>query len=99
MRNIETLAVHAGAPEHRDAGAVSAPIHLTTTFERQPDGSYPHGHIYARTTNPTRAELERCLAALDDGVDAATFASGQAATTTLFQASGPHAHVVAAIAT
>ncbi len=93
---FDTLAVHAGAPEARDAGAVTAPIHLTTTFVRAPDGSYPHGHVYTRTTNPTRAELERCLAALDGGADAAAFASGQAATSALFHAVGPGAHVVAA---
>jgi cystathionine gamma-synthase len=96
MPHIETLAVHAGAPETRDYGAVSAPIHLTTTFTREPDGSYPHGHVYARTTNPTRGELERCLAALEGGADAATFASGQAATSAVFQALGPDAHVIAA---
>ena len=45
MPHIETLAVHAGAPASRDAGAVTAPIHLTTTFEREPDGSYPEGHV------------------------------------------------------
>jgi cystathionine gamma-synthase len=96
MPHFETLAVHAGAPDTRDAGAVTAPIHLTTTFEREADGSYPHGHVYARTTNPTRAELEQCLAALDGGADAAAFASGQAATAAVFQALGPDAHVVAA---
>jgi cystathionine gamma-synthase len=44
---IETLAVHAGRKHDRATGAVTPPIHLSTTFERSPDGSYPLGFSYA----------------------------------------------------
>ena len=56
--HIETLAVHAGRRVDPSTGAVALPIHLSTTFERDPDGSYSRGHSYAREGNPTRAALE-----------------------------------------
>ncbi|HET9038511.1 MAG TPA: PLP-dependent transferase, partial [Gemmatimonadales bacterium] len=60
---IETLAVHAGHLVDPATGAVNPPIYLTTTFGRDADGTLPHGFIYARSDNPTRRELEHCLAA------------------------------------
>src|ERR671922_297087 len=54
---IETLAVHAGRRVDPATGAVGTPIHLSTTFERDPDGSFPRGHLYARNSNPTREAL------------------------------------------
>src|SRR5439155_9024 len=65
--HIETLAVHAGRRVDPATGAVAMPIHLSTTFERDPDGSYPRGHLYARNGNPTREALEACLTALEGG--------------------------------
>ena len=38
---IETLAVHAGRRVDFSTGAVATPIHLSTTFERDPDGIAP----------------------------------------------------------
>jgi cystathionine gamma-synthase len=92
---IETLAVHAGHGIDPGTGAVTPPIHLSTTFEREADGSYPRGYIYARNANPNRAALERSLAALEGGAAAAAFASGSAATMSVFQALSPGDHVVA----
>ncbi len=92
---IETLAVHAGRRVDPATGAVAMPIHLSTTFERDPDGSYPRHHLYARNGNPTREGLEACLAALEGGAAAAAFASGSAATAAVFQALAPGDHVVA----
>ncbi|MBM4440500.1 MAG: PLP-dependent transferase [Candidatus Rokubacteria bacterium] len=92
---IETRAVHAGRGVDPATGAVTLPIHLSTTFERDADGSYPGGHVYGRNSNPTRAALETCLAALEGGAAAAAFASGSAATAAVFQALSPGDHVVA----
>lgn len=92
---IETLAVHAGHAADPATGAVTPPIHLTTTFARDADGNLPHGFIYARSDNPTRRELERALAALEDGETALAFASGMAATAAVFQSMLPGEHVVA----
>ena len=92
---IETLAVHAGHAVDPATGAVTPPIHLTTTFGREADGSLPHGFLYARSDNPTRRELEQGLAALEGGADAIAFASGMAATAAVFQTLAPGDHVVA----
>jgi len=92
---IETVAVHAGRHVDPTTGAVAMPIHLSTTFERDPDGSYPRAHLYVRNSNPTRDALEACLTALEGGAAAAAFGSGSAATAAVFQALSPGDHVVA----
>src|SRR5947207_8111513 len=94
---IETLAVHAGHAIDPATGAVSPPIHLSTTFERDAEGGYPHGYVYARSANPTRHALEQGLAALEGGGDAAAFGSGLAASSAILQALAPGDHVIAPI--
>ena len=91
---FETLAVHAGHQPDPGTGAVTPPIHLSTTFERAPDGSFPGGYIYTRDANPNRRALEQCLAQLEGGAAAAAFASGMAAASAIFQALGPGDHVL-----
>src|SRR3954471_8122063 len=93
---IETIAVHAGHAPDPATGAVTPPIHLSTTFEREPDLSYRGGHLYSRYSNPNRIGLEHCLAQLEagDGGAAACFASGSAATNAVFQSLEPDAHVI-----
>ena len=93
--HIETLAIHAGHEPDPATGAVTPPIHLSTTFERATDGTYPHGYVYTRSGNPNRDGLERCLSALENGAACATFASGSAATMAVFQALSPGDHVIA----
>lgn len=92
---LETLAAHAGREADPATGAVTPPIHLSTTFERAADGSYPRGYFYSRIANPNRDALEKCLAALEGGAAAAAFSSGSAATMTVFQALSPGDHVIA----
>jgi cystathionine gamma-synthase len=91
---IETLAVHAGRNADPGTGAVREPIHLSTTFERAADGSYPHGHDYTRTSNPNRGSLERAVAALEGGVEAVAFSSGSAATLAAFSLAAPGGRIV-----
>ncbi len=92
---IETLAVHAGHAVDPATGAVAAPIHLSTTFEREPDGSYASGFVYSRSDNPNRQALEVAMAALEGGGEAAAFGSGLAASAAVFQALRPGDHVIA----
>jgi len=92
---IETLAVHAGHTVDAATGAVATPIHLSTTFERDAEGGYPHGYVYARGANPTRDALEQGLATLEGGESAAAFGSGLAASSAILQALAPGDHVVA----
>lgn len=93
---LETLAVHAGHDHDPATGAVTPPIHLSTTFARDADGALPHGWLYTRYGNPNRDALERCLATLEGGAAAAVFSSGNAATMTVLQALSPGDHVILA---
>ncbi len=95
MTKLETTAVHSGHPIDPGTGAVTPPIHLSTTFERAADGSYPHGYDYTRSDNPNRTALETCLAKLEGGVAAAAFSSGSIAMMSLLQALEPGDHVIA----
>jgi cystathionine gamma-synthase len=94
---IETLAVHAGHGIDPTSGAVSAPISLSTTFERDVDGGYSRGHMYTRNSNPNRLALEQGVSALEGGQVAAAFASGMGAATALFQSLAPGDHILAHI--
>ncbi len=92
---IETVAVRAGHDIDPTTGAVTPPIHLSTTFERDTDGGYRGGHQYTRTSNPNRELLEKALVALEGGTAALAYASGSAATLAVFQALEPGDHVLA----
>src|SRR5437899_4658166 len=92
---IETLAVHAGHAVDPATGAVAAPIYLSTTFERDVEGTYPRGFMYTRNDNPNRQALEQGISALEGGAGAAAFASGTGATMSIFQALAPGDHVLA----
>jgi len=92
---METLAVHAGRRSDPATGAVTHPIHLSTTFERGADGQYPLGFSYSREGNPTRQALEKCLAALEGGKEALAFSSGLAVATALIQGLEPGDHIIA----
>jgi cystathionine gamma-synthase len=92
---IETLAVHAGHAPDPSTGAVTPPIHLSTTFEREADGQYRAGLVYSRYANPNRTALEECLATLEGGAGAACFASGSSATAAVLQSLEAGAHLIA----
>jgi cystathionine gamma-lyase len=88
-----TRAVHVGQGPDAATGAVVQPIHLATTFAQEGVGRHG-GFEYARSNNPTREQLERCLASLENGRHALAFASGLAATTTAMLLLDPGDHVV-----
>jgi cystathionine gamma-synthase len=92
--HVETLAIHAAHGADAATGAVAPPIYLSTTFEREADGSLPHGYLYARDATPNRTSLERVLAALEGGQAAAAFSAGMAATMAVFQSLAPGDHVI-----
>ena len=70
------------------------PVHVSTTYERGGDGTYPGGRIYARADNPAYDAPEALLALLEGAASAMVFASGQAAAAAVFQALKPHDHVL-----
>jgi cystathionine gamma-synthase len=94
QHHVETQAVHMGNQVDPATGAVVPPIVLSTTFERQGDGTFPHGYIYTRSQNPNRQALEESLAALEGGARAMAFGSGQAATNAVFQSLKAGDHVI-----
>lgn len=95
MTHLDTLTVHAGQHIDPTTGALTSPIHLSTTFERAQDGSYPSGFAYGRENNPNRRDLEAALTLLEGGHDAILTSSGLAAAHTLLQAHRPGDHVIA----
>ena len=84
--HVQSLLAHAGCEIDESTGALTPPIHLSSTFQRDADNEYRRGFVYARAQNPTRDLLERSLARLEAGSDAVAFASGMAAVSATLQA-------------
>ena len=91
---LQTLAVRAGAEVDPSTGAVSPPIHLSTTFEHGPACEEIHGYSYIREKNPTQTRLEEAMAKLEGGEAAFAFASGMGAICAVLQSVGPGSHVI-----
>jgi cystathionine gamma-synthase len=71
------------------------PIHVSTTYERGGDGSYPGGRIYSRPDNPSFDQVEALIASLEHAAGALVFASGQAAAAAVLQSLAPGDAVLA----
>ena len=88
---FSTDAIHIGQEPDPATGAIIVPIYQTSTYVQEELGRHK-GYEYSRTSNPTRAALERNLACLEGGEFGFAFASGMAAINavlTLFK-SGDH---------
>jgi cystathionine gamma-synthase len=90
----ETLAALALGEADPGSGAVVPPIHLSTIYEREPDGTDRSGRAYTRADNPTYEHAEHLLTALERGAGCVLLASGSAAATAVFQALLPGDHVL-----
>lgn len=93
--SFDTLAVHAARPVEEGTGDITPAIHVSTTYERDPDGQYRRGFNYVRDDNPNRAALESGIAALEGADSAVAFSSGSAATLSLFQIATARGPIVA----
>ncbi len=82
---FSTRAIHAGQDADPATGATIVPIYATSTYTQQAPGEHK-GYEYSRSGNPTRTALETALAALEEGERGLAFASGLAATTSVFAA-------------
>ena len=87
---FSTRAIHYGYNPAEADGALTPPLHLTSTFafETAEDGGARFageapGHIYSRISNPTTDLLERRLAVLEGGEAAVAMASGMGAITSV----------------
>src|SRR5262245_54458375 len=90
---FDTRLVHVGQEAAPGTGAVVPPIHVAATYERRVQD--PPRYFYARGEHPTREDLERCLAALEDVRFASVYASGQAAGMTALSVLSPGRTVLA----
>src|SRR5437762_1945333 len=75
---FSTICLHAGQEPDPSTGAIITPIYQTSTYVQDELGKHK-GYEYARTQNPTRAALERNVAAIEGGKAGFAFASGMAA--------------------
>ncbi len=88
MKNLtqKTKALHAGHNTYLTEGTRAVPIYQTSSYvfnntEQAADlfSLKEAGYIYTRLNNPTNDILEKRLAAVEEGISAAVFASGTAA--------------------
>ena len=91
----DTIAAQALGWVDEATRAIIPPLHLSSTYLRDPDNQYRSGRIYARADNPAYDQPEAVLCALEGGAKALLFASGMAAATAVFQALQPGDHVLA----
>jgi len=91
QKGFSTRAIHEGYHPADEGGALTPPVHFTSTFTF-PDvesagaafsGEKP-AHFYSRVSNPTVDLLERRMASLEGAEAAVAFASGMGAITAVF---------------
>ena len=93
-RHLQTLAVHTGYSSSPSSTDIVQPLHLTTTYERNSDGTIGD-MLYSRLNNPNRVAVEAKMAAMEGGNDAVAFSSGMAAIHALFEmVLKPGSHVI-----
>lgn len=94
-REIETKCLHLEEDNNclKHYGAISYPIYQTATFAH-PGVNQSTGYDYSRLQNPTREQLEKIMASLENGTDALAFSSGMAAITLLMELFSPNDHLI-----
>lgn len=92
--DFATRVIHGGQRPDPLTGAVMPPIYATSTYRQTSPGVH-QGYDYARTRNPTRDALQACLASLEGGCAAFSFASGMAASSTIVELLDAGSHLIA----
>ena len=90
-----TLAAQALGRIDEATRALVPPIHVSSTFIRDPDNLYRAGDVYGRPDNATVREAEAVIGALEGAEAALVFGSGMSAAVALFLSLGPGARIVA----
>jgi len=88
-----TKAIHAGVEPDPTTGAIMTPIYQTSTFVQESPGTHK-GYAYARGKNPTRAALEKSIAALEDAKFGLCFSSGMGAMDAVLKLLSPGDEVI-----
>lgn len=91
--HFNTTLIHGGISEDQETGAVSVPIYQTSTY-RQNGVGQPKQYEYSRSGNPTRFALEELIKELEGGYQGFAFASGLAATHTIFSMFRSDDHII-----
>ncbi|MBN4081435.1 aminotransferase class I/II-fold pyridoxal phosphate-dependent enzyme [Caldithrix abyssi] len=94
-RKFRTILAQAGHFVDGVTGAVTPPIHPSTTFARGDDYELIGDYNYSRYQNPTYDQVEHLAAELDGGAEAKLFSSGMAAITAIFETVNMGQHIVA----
>ena len=82
---FRTKQIHAGVRPDPTTGSILTPIHQSATFVQPSIDDYmATGYSYSRSANPTVRAWEEKIAILEDGNDAAAFATGMAAINAVF---------------
>src|SRR6266850_8562921 len=89
-----TLAAQALGAIEPATKAVVPPVHVATTYLRDPDNQYRAGFAYGRPDNATVRQSESVIAALEQARDALLFGSGMTAATAAVMALPRGAHIV-----
>lgn len=88
-----TKFIHAGVEPDPSTGAIMTPIFQTSTYVQEAPGKHK-GYEYARTQNPTRDQLQKALAAAENGAYGISFGSGLAAIDTLLKLFNPGDEII-----
>lgn len=78
-----TLLAKAGHFLDEATGGIVPPLHTSSTYARDAEYQLRDHRLYGRDHNPVFEQAESILCQLEDGVDAALFASGMAAASAL----------------
>ena len=91
--SIKTKVVHGFKGYDSQTGAISFPIYQSATF-RHPGLNESTGYDYSRLQNPTREELEKTIAELENAKYGFAFSSGMAAISTVIKLFSPGDHLL-----
>ncbi|MEW4354371.1 cystathionine gamma-synthase [Streptococcus pneumoniae] len=78
LLQLETILAQAGIRTDQATGALTTPLHFSTTYQH-PEFGKSTGYDYTRTKNPTRDSLEHTLAAIEGAEYALATSSGMSA--------------------
>lgn len=91
--SFETYAVTGARKGDAGTGAISYPLYLSATFKHE-GLNQSTGYDYTRLQNPTREEVEKTIALLENGREGLAFSCGMAALTACVHLFKPGDHVI-----
>ncbi len=91
---FRTRAIHVGNQRDPQTGAVTPPIHISSTYV-QPGAGVWGEFDYTRSGNPTRKAFETTLADLESGIGGLAFSAGMAAIHCVTMLFKPGDHILA----